>query len=46
MASSSIATRISQDFSVRYLFFVVCEIGAVYFVVASVWHWIRTSKMV
>ncbi len=30
----------------HYLFFVVCEIGAIYFVVASVWYWIRTSKMV
>ena len=28
-----------------YLLFVACEIGAIYFVVASVWYWIRTNKM-
>lgn len=28
-----------------YLVFVACEIAAIYFVVASVWYWIRSSKM-
>ena len=28
-----------------YLFFVACEAGAVYFVVASVWYWIYANKM-
>lgn len=28
-----------------YFFYVLCELGAVYFVVVSVWYWITTSKM-
>ena len=28
-----------------YLLFVLCEVGAIYFVVVSVWYWIRTNRM-
>ena len=29
----------------HYSLFVICEVGAIYFVVASVWYWIQTNKM-